>query len=162
MQRYLALAACLFVSLPALAQTVEQDGPQDKYSLKTERAQHTFLTYHMAMRAAESCRNASFSADDRAAMEKATASQMSADSPDVAIGAARLLTLVRKADDDMDRIISRDGCDGQKTKDSLQFFDAHLASAPGVSAPPPAEGQTAAATPAPVEVPPESLAPAGQ
>ncbi len=173
MQKYLWLVACLSISCPAFAQTVEQDGPLDKYSTATERAQGTFLAYHEAMRAEESCRQHSFSPGDRTALEKATADQMFADSPQIAIGAARLLTLVRKADDDMDALVAREGCNGQKVKKSLALYEDKLAAVHGQEdAPPPGVGDTAASAPgpqaasqaaaapqAPVEVVPEPLTP---
>ena len=48
--RLLSLAACagltLIISTGAFAQTVEQDGPQDEYSMDTEKAQDLFVKYH--------------------------------------------------------------------------------------------------------------------
>jgi hypothetical protein len=125
-KKYLATALCL-LAIPALAQTVEQDGPKDKYSFNTQRAQATFLAYHMAMEAEEQCNKVSFSADDLMAMDKAAAAEMVSVSPQVSMGAARLLNLTQQADDDMDSLIAREGCNGQKVKESLKFYDERLA-----------------------------------
>ena len=122
MHKLLALAACLVISLPAVAQTVEQDGPEDEYSTATERAQGVFLQYNGAIRAEHKCHNRDFSPSDQTALQKVTAEKMVEVSPNVALGAARLLTLVDKADDNMDRLISREGCDGQKVKAALQLY----------------------------------------
>jgi hypothetical protein len=178
MHKFIAAAATLVLltaSQPSWAQTVEQDGPEDEYSVATEHAQNVFLDYHRAVRAEVDCRQAAFSSDDMLAIDRATAQQMVAESPQISMGAARLLTLRGMADDQMDHIVSREGCDGQKVKKALAFYDERLANVhpvpqqplPGpqpVDAQAPAAGDTMAAPggAAPMDAAPESLVPAAQ
>jgi hypothetical protein len=132
MRLYPILAACALIWLPAFAQpafaqTVEQDGANDSYGLKTERAERVFLKYHRSIHAEEACNDRSFSPSDRLAMDRFVMERMQANAPDVAVGAARLLTLSRLADNQMDDRIGAQGCDGAEVKKSLQFFDERLA-----------------------------------
>ncbi len=145
---YAVCAGLLLTSAPAvLAQTVEQDGSQDGYSIATQRAQDLFVKYHMAMDADAACRQAKFSNDDLLAMDRAAAQEMVAESPTISLGAARLLNLRRKADDDFDTLYSREGCNGQKVKKLVAFYDERLANAhPMPDAPLPGDGKPAADT----------------
>ena len=129
--RMLPLAACagllLTLATTVSAQTVEQDGPQDEYSMATQRAQDLFVKYHMAMDADSACRQVQFSQDDRLAIDRAAAQEMVAVSPNVSLGAGRLLNLRRVADDNFQRLYGREGCDGQKVKKLVAFYDERLA-----------------------------------
>ena len=161
MQKLLFTAAALVIlSLPAFAQTVEQDGANDRYGIKTERAERVFLKYHRSIRAEESCNGRKFSDGDRVAMETTIGQRMQANSPDVAVGAARLLTLRPIADNQMDDMIDDQGCDGADVKKALQFFDDHLASA---ALPPEPATEVAPVTDAPQQDDaPQSLTKSGQ
>ncbi len=135
MHKFLLGAALVLLSFPASAQTVEQDGANDQYGLKTEFAERVFLKYHRAIHAEEACNDRSFSPQDRLSMEQIIAGRMSANSPEVAVGAARLRTLRGVADDQMDDMIDKEDCTGADVQKALHFFDEHLASV----SPPPAE-----------------------
>ncbi len=127
MQKILLAAACVFLTTPLFAQTVEQDGANDSYGLKTELAERVFLKYHKAIDAEEKCNKRQFSPSDSQAMEETIAGRMVANSPDVAVGAARLLTLNAVANDQTAALISDEGCDGDRVKKLLAFFDQRLA-----------------------------------
>ena len=134
----------LFLSTGAFAQTVEQDGPQDEYSVDTEKAQNLFVKYHMAMDADAACRQVTFSQDDRLAMDRVAANEMVAVSPNVSLGAGRLLNLRRLADDQFESLYRREGCDGQKVKKLVGFYDERLANSHPVP-PSPLPGDSASA-----------------
>ena len=140
----------------ASAQTVEQDGKNDEYSMKTQAAEQVFVQYHQAIEAKQRCMPTQFSADDLAAFDKATASEMVAVSPDISYGAGRLLNLRRQTESATDRLVDREGCKGQKVKKELAFFDDRLATLRPMPTPAPAP-DAAASTPAAM---PEAAAPA--
>ena len=144
------LLFAVLMAMPAAvsAQTVEQDGKNDEYSMKTQAAERVFDQYYEAIEAKQVCSGAKFSADDMLAFDKVTASEMVATSPDISYGAGRLLNMRRKSENTMDRLVNREGCTGQKVKKSLAFFDERLANArPVQAAPLPGPADTAAAAP---------------
>jgi hypothetical protein len=164
-----ATLVLLTVASPAWAQTVEQDGAGDEYSVATERAQTVFLDYQMSIDAEADCRQMVFSADDRMALDRAIAQQMVAESPNVSLGAGRLLNARRVAADQMDRLVAREGCDGQTVKKSLAFYEERLANVHPVPEPPLPGPQGDHARPVfeqtqsmPFDTAPQSLVPAAQ
>jgi hypothetical protein len=122
MRHFLFLIALLFIP-PALAQTVEQDGANDSYSLATERAQNTFLAYQGALEAARRCDHLSFSADELLTFDRKIAAEMAAVAPNVALGAARLQNLRRDAQDDIRSRIWHQGCAGPDPTAALDRFN---------------------------------------
>jgi hypothetical protein len=135
MKIHAALFLALLMALPAVAvsaQTVEQDGRNDEYSMKTEAAEQVFDQYYESIEAKQLCSGA-------------TATEMVTVSPDISYGAGRLLNLRRHSEAAMDSLVNREGCNGQKVKKSLAFFDERLANAHPVSAALPGPRDTAAA-----------------
>jgi hypothetical protein len=120
----LLVLLALFLPLVAEAQTVEQGGAADSYSMATERAQNTFMAYQGAIEAARKCQSRSFDAAELLALDRKIAAEMVAVSPNVAIGAARLQNLRRDAEDDMDRRIRAQGCGGPDPATALDRFTA--------------------------------------
>ena len=88
----------------------------------------------MAMDADSACRQVKFSQDDLVAMDRVAANEMVALSPNVSLGAGRLLNLRRLADDQFGTLYGREGCDGQKVKKLVAFYDERLRPRPSRSA----------------------------
>jgi hypothetical protein len=122
--RYLILLSVVCLPLAAYAQTVEQDGKADNYSLATERAQNTFLAYQGALEAARKCQHRSIDGDELLGLDRKIAAEMTAVAPNVAIGAARLQNLRRDAESDMDRRVRAQGCNGPDPTTALDRFSA--------------------------------------
>lgn len=117
------LVFALFTS-PAQAQTVEQDGAADSYSVATVRAQNTFLAYQGSLEAARKCQHRSFDATELLDLDRKIALEMAEVAPNVAIGAARLQNLRRNAEDDMDHRVRAQGCGGPDPSTALDRFNA--------------------------------------
>ncbi len=131
-----ALLGLILSASPLAAQTVEQEGADDEYAMATQRAENVYVNYHKAMEAEMLCNDKSFDQADRLAMERVTADRMTAVSPQVTIGAARLMWFRDKASGDMEDIVDDQGCDDPRVKKYLAFFRQRLAAvAPGEAVP---------------------------
>ena len=111
---------------PVFAQTVEQDGAVDSYSLATARAEHIFIADQGAIEAERKCHDRTFPPGDLSALNDKIAAEMAAAAPAIALGGARLINLRQQAEGDIDSKIGREGCDGNTASDALEIFRRRL------------------------------------